>query len=234
MSPEQLNTLSNWLMYLNQASIIVPMAVVWWRRKHFAPAVKLLSNYVYLSAFCSFGINFLYPAVFATNYWFLAGFNLGKTLLLGAVYYSVMKSAPLRRVVLNTSLVAMLCVLSVFFYNTYAGVTCARLTQCAVLAGFAMLYLEQSLNRPAPRRNGHNPIWLLSVGQLLYSAGTVTAFSFDYFSVTIYDQSSKALIAATLGLVFNGFLTLAFRRAKRTDATAVPPRPALATQLASF
>ncbi|MBF9143317.1 hypothetical protein [Hymenobacter properus] len=229
MSPEQLNALSKWLMHLNQASIIVPMAMVWMRRKHFAPAVKLLSNYVYLSAFCSFGINFLYPSVFATNYWFLAGFNLGKTLLLGAVYYLVMESAPLRRVVLNTSLVAMLCVLSVFSYDTYAGVTCARLTQCAVLAGFAMLYLEQTIIRPALRRTWQDPIWLLSVGQLLYSAGTVTAFSFDYFSVTIYDQSSKALVSATLGLVFNVFLTLAFRRARRTAAKAAT-RPALAVQ----
>ncbi|MFD2720844.1 hypothetical protein ACFST9_19135 [Hymenobacter monticola] len=232
MSPEQLNACSKLLQYTNQVSIIIPMTVVWRRRKHFSPAVKLLSNYVYLSALCSFGASILYPSVFATNYWFLAGFNFGKILLFGAVYYSVLESAPLRRAVMGITMVAAVCVLAVFSYSTYAGVTCARLSQCAVLAGFAMLYLEQTLSQSTSWRASRDPIWLVSVGQLLYSAGTATAFSFDYFSVTIYDQTPKGLVAATLGLVFNGFLTLAFRRAKRTAADTTRPQPV--TRLASL
>lgn len=232
MTPDQLATYSVCLMYLNQVSTIVPMAVVWRRRKRFSPAVKLLSNYVYLSAFCSFGGSVLYPAVFATNYGFLAGFNLGKILLFGAVYYAVLESGSLRRTVMSITLITAACIALVFGYDAYTGVTCARLSQCAVLAGFAMLYLEQSLRRPVPRRASHDPLWLLSIGQLFYSAGTVTAFSFDYFSVTIYDQSPKALVFATLGLVFNGFLTLAFLRAKRTDGAVEDPQPTAAPQLA--
>jgi hypothetical protein len=232
MSPEQLNAYSMLLHYANQVSIIVPMMMVWQRRKHFSPAVKLLSHYVYLSAICSFGASILYPAVFATNYWFLAGFNFGKILLFGAVYYSVLESARLRQVVSSATVVAAVCILAVFGYDTYTGVTCARLSQCAVLAGFAMLYLEQTLGRATSWRASRDPLWLLSVGQLVYSAGTAAAFSFDYFSVTIYDQSPKGLISASLGLVFNGFLTLAFRRAKRKAAEAPLPRPA--TQLASL
>lgn len=232
MTPELLTKFSDYLLLAYQFSIVVPMAVVWRRGRHFGPALKLLSLYVYLSAFCSFGNNYLHPRLFATNYWFLAGFNFGKLLLFGAVYYQVLESARARRVVLGTTLVAAAVILAVFAHNTHAGITCARLAQCAVLAGFAMLYLEQTLNRPPTGRTFHDPLWLLSVGQLLYSAGTATAFSFDYFSVTVFDQNPLGFALGALGLVFNGFLTLAFLRAHHAEAEGARPPSALATQLA--
>lgn len=225
MTPDQFTAFTDHLLNLNQASVIVPMAVVWWRRRHFSPAVKRLSWYVYLSAFCSLGMNFLYPAVFAANHGFLIGFNLGKTLLFGTVYYQLLHSAAARRLVLAASLGAVACVAGMVAYSTALGVPGSRIMQCAVLAGFALLYMEQTLTGPPKTQIMRDPFWLLGLGQLLYSAGTVTSFSLDYLSRTVYDQNWKYVIIALIGLGFNYFLTLTFLRAQPQDASTTNPAP---------
>ncbi|MDO7849546.1 hypothetical protein Q5H92_24500 [Hymenobacter sp. M29] len=233
MTPDELTLFTDRLVNLNQASVIVPMMVVWWRRRHFSPAVKLLSWYVYLSAFCSLGINFLYPAVFATNYGFLIGFNVGKTLLFGAVYYQVLHSAGARRTVQMALLGTVVCVAAMFAHSALLGVSGGRIMQCLVLAGFAMLYMEQTLNSPPKKHIMQDPFWLLGLGQLLYSAGTVTAFSLDYLSKTVYDQNWKYPVVALFGMGFNYFLTLTFLRAKHRDASTTAPVPAEQATLAT-
>lgn len=223
MSPDEFTVFTDRLVYLNQASVIVPMLVVWWRRQHFSPAMKLLSWYVYLSAFCSLGMKFLYPAVFASNYGFLIGFNLGKTLLFGAVYHQILHSAGARRAVQIASLGTVACVAGMLTYSTQLGISGSRIMQCMVLAGFAILYMEQTLNSPPKTRIMQDPFWLLGVGQLLYSAGTVTAFSLDYLSKTVYDQNWKYVVISLIGLGFNYFLTLTFLRAKPQHAPTTAP-----------
>lgn len=231
VSKDQLYFIASALLLFMQASIIVPMAVVWWRKRHFSPAVQRLSWYVYVSAFFVFAQKALVPSLTLTNYIWLAGFNFCKIALFAMVYHQVLTSARARRVVSFVTLVALLCIIGVYCYDDKLGVAFGRIMQCAVLAGFALLYLEQSLNRINAEPATRDPFWLLSVGQLLYSAGTVTAFSLDYLTVTVYDQSWKSIALALLGLVFNWFLTLAFLRAHRGGAPVEVTVPA-GTQLA--
>lgn len=218
MSDEIVMRLMLWLVAAMQISIVVPMAVVWWRRRHFSPAVKLLSWYVYLSAAGAAGARFLYPAVFATNYGFSIGFNLGKIVLFGALYHQILTLPKARWAVLALSSAAVVGIFSAVSYNFYLAVSISRVVQCALLAGFALAYLEQTLNRPTNCPATHDPLWLLSVGQLLYSAGTVTAFSLEFLPTTNFIYYVKFSCVSVSGLVFNSLLTLAFLRAKLADS----------------
>jgi hypothetical protein len=215
ISNEQLEVISKLMMAVMQVSIAVPMAVVWRRQRHFSPAIKLLSTYVYLSACSALAIQFLYPLYFATNMWMVALFNLCKIVLFRAVYNQVLVSARARRVLGIVTLITLVSIVGIYWFDARLGATYGRIMQCAVLAAFALAYLEQSLNRLPTQRPVHDPLWLLSVGQLIYSAGTVTAFSQDYLFTTFYDYHLKYLVVATIGLVFNSFLTLAFLRARQ-------------------
>ncbi|MBJ6108164.1 hypothetical protein JAO73_04015 [Hymenobacter sp. BT523] len=221
LTKEQLLVLTDSLMLVMQASIVVPMVVVWTRRKHFSPVVKLLSNYVYISAFFVVAIKVLFPAFLPTNLWLIAGFNCSKVVLFWAVYRQVLHSAVQRRALGIATLVMVLSTAAVYWHESILGVAYGRIMQCALLAAAAMAYLEQTMSYTPTQRMWHDALWLLSVGQLVYSAGTVTAFSQEYLSVTIYDQNWKFIIVALVGMVFNWFLTLAFLRAKREEA-AVP------------
>jgi hypothetical protein len=128
-------------------------------------------------------------------------------------------------------LVSLVAIALVSSLNTVFIVSFSRVVQCAVLAGMAMAYLEQRMSEAPAQPATQDPIWLLSLGQLVYSAGTVTAFSLDQLSVTIYDQSWKYIVVALIGMVFNYFLTLAFLRAK--PQAAAPPVAGTPVQLAA-
>ena len=219
-----------------QLSILAPMLVVWLRRQEFAPAVKVLSWYVYLSALCTASI-WLMIANGYDNSLAIISFNIGKIALFGVVYSLVMDSVRMRRLVRGTTLVAVLiCVgltlAGLFAHSFDLAVVVSRVIQSAVLAAFALGYFEQMLGRNNAVPLSRDPIWLLSVGQLLYSAGTVTAFSLDYLSVTQYDQAPKYIMVSVIGIIFNGFLTLAFWRAKPLPAVAADTETSLAGQLA--
>lgn len=226
-----------WLVAAMQASIVVPMAVVWWRRRHFSPAVKLLSWYVYLSAAGAAGARWLYPVVFATNYGFSIGFNLGKIILFGTLYHQILTIPKVRWAVLVLSFAAVVGICSAVSYDFYLAVSIGRVVQCALLAGFALVYLEQTLHRPTICPATRDPLWLLSVGQLLYSAGTVTAFSLEFLPTTNFIYYVKFSFVSVSGLVFNYFLTLAFLRAKPENSTvweAVGPKEVATKQVAGL
>ena len=214
MSLEQFHSCLGWLITFMQFSILVPMVVVWWRQQHFSPAVKMLSWYVYLSAF--FALSARLSAIYLhNNLFFLIGFNVTKVLLFAAVYRLVLTGPRIRRVLAIATLVALGIVAASFALDTARTVTVSRVVQCAMLAGFALAYLEQGLNRGGTYKFTHDPIWLLSVGQLIYSATTVSAFSVEFvtlFNGDIFNNISS-LSFSIAGLVFNYFLTLAFLRA---------------------
>lgn len=214
-----LKALSETLSWVNQASIIVPIAVVWRRRQHFPPAVSLLSWYVYLSLACSVGAR-LAELNQLPNWPMLAAFNFGKIALFGGVYFLVLRQWLVRRLVLALAAGALLFGLySMLYLPMSFAVTLARVLQCALLAGFALAYLEQLSREPPAGRLRHNPLFLVSVAQLLYSAGTVMYFSFGAVDLpAVYTRICFGIVAV-LGLLFNVLLTLAFLRARPEPAS---------------
>jgi hypothetical protein len=218
----QVHVLTSWLMTFMQFSIVVPMVVVWQRQTHFSPPVKLLSWYVYLSAF--FVISARLAAVYLhNNLYFLIGFNVTKMLLFAAVYRLVITSPRMRRVLNIATVVALGTVAGTLAFGAAQALPVSRVVQCALLTGFALAYLEQLLNRTDNKKLSHDPLGLLSLGQLLYSATTVSVCSLDIVSqdswLVIHLFSDTFLASA--GLAFNYFLTLAFLRATPDIPAAV-------------
>jgi hypothetical protein len=203
------------LMRLMQLSILIPMVVVWRRKNQFPKPVQDLSWYVYWSAFSVVGA-LAYPRFIPTNYPFITGFNAGKILLFAIVYFQVLHSQRQRKWVVGLAAAALVGIVGVAAYDLHLSTSVSRVTQCAMLAGFSLLYLNQFTYERSGLRVRKDSIALLSLGQLLYSAGTVTAFSFEHLSRTTAEQSPKYIFVAISGLVFNYFLTRAFLAANKT------------------
>ncbi|WP_046243288.1 hypothetical protein [Hymenobacter terrenus] len=192
LSLDNLNSIMLLILTIMQVSMMVPMVVMWWRKRHFSKPVQLLSWYGYLSA-GSVALAGLYPMYLPNNYGVIVGFNLGKIALFGLVYYYGIGARWARRLVLVASVITVAGAIGVIGYDIKTTISISRVAQCAVLAGVALLYLEQTLGRSgvAPISISRDPLSLLSVGQLLYSASSVTAFSLEHLSKTIYDQTFK-------------------------------------------
>ena len=219
MSPESIKLLSNSLLYTMQVSVLVPMVIVW-RRRQFPTPVKILSWYVYLSAFCALSAK-LGAIYLHHNLFFLIGFNVGKVLLFAAVYSLAMPTW--KRVLKWTTILGLVIVGSTMQYDMILALNVARVVQCALLAGFALLYMDFSLTHADAPPGSQNPYWLLSVGQLVYSAGTVTGFSLDWIGqYSPFFMQLEMICVALSGFVFNYFLTLAFLRAKPEEPTPQP------------
>lgn len=208
-------------MTFMQFSILVPMVVVWRRRRHFSPPVQVLSWYVYISAFFALGAR-LSAIYLHNNLFFIIGFNVAKVLLFVAVYRLVLIGQRTRRVLAITTLVALGTVAASLALSLGHAMAVSRVVQCTLLAGFALMYLEQKLNQFSEQRFSNDPIWLLGVGQLIYSAATVSGFSLEIlfpFNETIITYFSM-LSTSLASLVFNCFITVAFLRA--TPGALVP------------
>ena len=194
-----------------QVSVLVPMVIVWRRWQRFPAAIKTLSWYVYLSVFCALGAN-LGAHYLHNNLLVLIGFNASKMVLFVAVYAQVMPSW--KRLLRWTTLLALVIIVGTMRFDMGLALDVARVLQCTLLAGFALLYLDYALTHTDAMPGSENPYWLLSVGQLVYSAGTVTGFSLDWISnYSSLCTGLETLCMAVSGLVFNCFLTLAFLRA---------------------
>ncbi|GAA4370890.1 hypothetical protein GCM10023185_45800 [Hymenobacter saemangeumensis] len=217
MSTPTLNFLmavSEGLAWAMQVSILVPMAVVWRRRRQFPPPVKLLSWYVYFSLLCSIGAR-IAEVNLLPNWPMLAAFNFGKIALFGGVYYLVLRQWLVRRLVLASAVLTVAFgIYAMLWLDMRFVVTYARVLQCALLAAFALAYLEQLSREPPLGQLNHNPLFLLSVGQLLYSAGSVMYFSIGFVKLEPIYNKIYFGIPAALGLVFNILLTMAFLRAQ--------------------
>ena len=234
MSDETLYQLLRWFELFMQVSILIPMVVVWRRRSSFPFPIRLLSWYVYLSAGCVIAAK-LAAFYFHNNQLLVPAFNGGKMLLFAAVYARVLAHGRLRRVLLQATAVGLAIMGGSVLYDWKVATTVARMVQCAVLAAFALAYLEQELNKPAFHRGFQDPIWLLSVGQLLYSGGSMVA-CFSVLDGFFAQQLPQMLLFSCIivsGLIFNCFLTLVFLRAQNFQSMKTERLPFDAGTLAS-
>lgn len=216
-----------------QISVVVPMLVVWRRRQYFTPEVRLLSWYVYLSALSSsllWLLDFLYYQfhIDNVNWGVLLSFNDCKILLFALVYAKNFEGGRARWAVLLIAVVAVAMGFLVWpasflvvSPNLEIHLLYARVAQSVVLAGFSLVYMERFARLCYPCEPMQDPLYLLSIGQLLYSAGTVPTFCYALFAM---DTRSHTLSIMTflgiMGLAFNYLLTLAFLRAQPVPAAA--------------
>lgn len=169
-----------------------------------------------------FFTSIIFPATGHTS----SPYNCGKLALLGAVYYQVLTRPSVQQLVLALTATALLGMLPIICYDAKLAVTVSWVAQRTLLAGFALLYLEQHSAQPAAGAATHDTLCQLGIGQLLFSALTVTTFSLMYLDQLAGTSEFKYLFLSLSGLVFNWFLKLAFLRATRpASAGANEPGP---------
>ena len=199
------------LLYAVQVSIVVPLVVVWWWH-HFTVPVRLLSVYVYMVLLALMATRVFLVEGGSGSIAFLTGFNCAKLVLLGPVYYQVLRRPKARQLIMPLIVVSLAGILVVIYYSLPLALSTSRVVQCTLLSGLALLYLDQFSNRAIVPFTTRDVMCLVSIGQLLFSAITITAFSFEYGSHIAMQLNFKQLFIALGSLAFNIFLTLAFLR----------------------
>lgn len=229
MSVEVQMKLMKWLETFMQVSILVPMVVSWRRQRSFTAPVRLASKYVYLSAI-SVIIGKLAAHYLHNNLLVLVGFNMGKMLLFTAVYAQVLLPGRAHTLLRWSVVLVLCCMAGMLFYDWKVAANAARVMQITVMAGYALVYLDQTLHPDNKVLNTHDPIWLLSVANLLYAAFAVTAANIGVF---FPDETYYFSFICLASLSFNCFLTLALLRARPDNAVLPDVAPASTTVLAN-
>lgn len=231
MSVELQLKLMKWFETFMHLSILVPMIVSWQRRKHFPAPIKLAGKYVYLSAI-SVIIGKLAAHYFHNNHLVIVGFNVGKLLLFAAVYAQVLTPTRWYWLLRRVTVIVLCLVAGLLFYDWRLAFTVARMAQVTLLAGYALAYLDQSLNADVVRFNRADPLWLLSVGNLFCAACSITAYNIDLFEIGEYNGAASFVFISCASLIFNLFLTLAMLRSQRQPVASPVPAVFPATSLA--
>ncbi|OUJ73283.1 hypothetical protein [Hymenobacter crusticola] len=219
--PAWLLTASDVLEWVSQLSVLVPLAIAWRRRVFFTPAVRVLSGYVYLSLFTSLALQ-IGRHVLHLNNPVQHLYTLLKTLLFGRMYYLALRRPWHRQLVYWLTLGFIgFAALDAFYlegltrYNSYG-----RAVQSLLLIGFAMLYFEQMLRELRVSRLEQDPLFLASVGLVIYSAGTGMLFVL----INNFNESLSILTLAfdsvfLLNIAFNVLLSFAFLREPATEVS---------------
>jgi len=218
--PPWLITLSLGLEWVSQLSILIPMALGIRKKYDLSKPLQFLIWYTYLSLASSLAIQ-LGTHLFHFNAPVQHLYTLLKTVLFGRLYYLALRRRWHRQLILWLTVGFVLFALldatyleGLDHYNSYG-----RAVQSLLLIGFAMLYFEQMLRELRVSRLEQDPLFLASVGLIIYSAGTGMLFVLT--NSFTEDLSVLTLAFDTvflLNIAFNVLLTLAFLRAKPEGA----------------
>lgn len=179
LSTEWLVALSKQLNTLSVVSALVPAVVGLVRRRYLTAAERclwvcaLLGNLLF-GVGCEYG-----RIVLHNNILFLRTQVWLEAVLLGAAYYYTFTGARSRQVILALLLTFTLSAIveTVWFMNWREGNgPYLHVTQAVLLIGLILAYFEQLLSHPAQVRLLREPMFVVSVGAVLYYAGTVFVF----------------------------------------------------------
>ncbi|SHJ05313.1 hypothetical protein SAMN02745146_2130 [Hymenobacter daecheongensis DSM 21074] len=207
-------------------TFLVPLAVGLWRWRRLAVAHRPLVWFA-LGPGCVLGLaSEIGRYVFRNNIAPLRLTVLAETLVLGWAYWYALDSPRTRLFLLGALGVFGLVFVaeSVYWHGFWRGENAyAHTVQTFVLLSFALLYFEHLLRELHTIRLEHDPMFLISVGVMLYYAGTLMIFLLENSMQRLHQIDeiwTMYIIQAVLLMVFNGFLTLALWNANR------PARPA--------
>ncbi|UOQ55328.1 hypothetical protein [Hymenobacter cellulosivorans] len=209
---------------------LIPLGIGIRRWKRLLPAYRPLFWFVLLpgallnGALAEYGRHVLH-----NNILFLRLATIGESLLLGWAYYYAFHSGRSRYILLTAvglflglAILEPLSFTQAFFisYNTFI-----HLIQSILLVGAAVAYFEQTLRELRNIDLGRDPMFLVSVGSILYYAGTVMVFVFE---MQMQNQPDLIwimyIIQFILLIVFNTFLALALWNGDQS-AEQVPAAP---------
>ncbi|PJJ59149.1 hypothetical protein CLV45_0564 [Hymenobacter chitinivorans DSM 11115] len=194
---------------------LIPLGIGIYRWKFLLPTYRplvwfaLIPGALLNGALAEYGRHVLH-----NNIIFLRLATVGETLLLGWAYYYAFHSGR-SRFVLLAGLGIFLGLASLessnfaeHFFISYSSFI--HLVQSVLLVGAAVAYFEQTLRELRNIDLGQDPIFMVSVGSILYYAGTLLVFISE---MRLQDQADiiwiMYIIQFVLLIVFNTFLAIA-------------------------
>ncbi|GAA3944776.1 hypothetical protein GCM10022406_28750 [Hymenobacter algoricola] len=159
--------------------------------------------------------------VFRNNIAYQHLIPLAETLVLGWAYWHALYAPRTRRFLLAALglFVLVFSAESWYWQGFWQGENVyAHTVQTFVLLAFALLYFEQLLRELHTIRIEHDPLFLVSVGVMLYYAGTLMIFLLEAGMQRLHQSDqiwTMYIVQEVLLIVFNGFLTLALWNANR-------------------
>ncbi|GAA3944784.1 hypothetical protein GCM10022406_28760 [Hymenobacter algoricola] len=116
----------------------------------------------------------------------------------------------------------------IYLRGVYASNTYARLAQSTLLISAALLYFEQTLQELRTIQLEYDPMFLVSVGVILYFAGCLMVFTLED-SMYAQKQFTQVWIMYSIQfvllIVFNFILALALYRASKSPEQIVESSP---------
>jgi len=206
------------LNILSLLTYLFPLVVGLRRWQHLTPAHKKLVWFVVIAGCLLNALSEISRVVWHNNLLFIYLTTWAETLFLSWAFYLSFRSATVRRLfawaILLFVVVALVQV--VYLRGIYASNTYARIAQSILLIGAALLYFEQTLQELRNIQLQHDPMFLVSVGVLLYFAGCLMVFILEdsmYAQKQFTQVWMMYSIQFVLLMVFNAILTLAFLNA---------------------
>lgn len=152
---------------------------------------------------------------------------LGETLFLSWAYYNSFRSVAARRLlVLALGIFLGIYAFEMLYLNdvpNFNHIVYSHITQSILLVGAAVVYFEQTLRELRNIDLSQDSMFMVSVGSMLYYAGTLMVFVLEG---QLQDQPDTIwiiyIIQSVMLMVFNGFLTLALWHGHRP---VEPPEP---------
>jgi|GEM_PF-2423044 len=216
------------LNIISLLTFLIPLAVGLWRWASLAPAYRPLLWFALVPG-CIMGLLAeVGRYVFRNNIAYLHLVPLIETLVLAWAYWHALPAPRTRRFLLAALGLFMVVFVgeAAYWHGFWRGQNGYTHTiQTFVLLAFALLYFEQLLRELHTIRLEHDPMFLVSVGVMLYYAGTIMIFLLEG-SMQRRLQTNQIwtmyIIQAVLLIVFNAFLTLALWHANRRPNPELP------------
>lgn len=212
MEESVLYKLSYFILYCSAYSVLLPTLSFVFFRGNYNRTLQMLGLYIILSCICEAA------SVYTTsrgiyNYFIGHVYVPGEIITVSLAYYFALNGRKLKKALLGLAALALIISLldSVFWnpfltsFNSYGQAASSVLTLLLVL-----LYFRQLLNELRVVSLEHDPLFLASVGFLLYYAGTFFYFLVQNYIVTDETSWMSWPVHGLLNILNNTLFALCF------------------------
>ncbi|WP_345115322.1 hypothetical protein [Hymenobacter algoricola] len=227
---QRLVQISKQLNIISLLTYLLPLVIGFWRWHSLTPACKKLVWFVLIAGCLLNALSEISRVVWHNNHLFFYLNTWAETLFLSWAFFLSLHSSKVKRffawAVILFFVVALVQV--IYLRGVYASNTYARLAQSTLLISAALLYFEQTLQELRTIQLEYDPMFLVSVGVILYFAGCLMVFTLED-SMYAQKQFTQVWIMYSIQfvllIVFNFILALALYRASKSPEQIVESSP---------
>ena len=209
------------LYYVAQSSILVPIAIGFWRRYVLSPALRII--FYCCLMWLVLGASAEYAGkVWQYNIPIYDTIDILEMWLVGVAYHRALRFKFRRYFLLIGFLYTAFALLDAFvLHGLWKPITYTIILRSALTIGLVMLYFEQTLRELRNIRLEQDPLFMASIGLLLYDACSVYMFILRNNETNKIVSQQIESVNSFLTLLLYGLLARAFWLAGRKQEAAL-------------